>query len=137
VLRHAVHDPGAVGRWLDEALFDDPVQLGAYRALIAAGGPAEAQAGAPPAVADLLARLRVDEPTSEPFDAVRLLHMEVTRREVAAIRLAAAATTDGTRALTDLAVLTRIMDGLRNPQTAAASADRLLAWLEDRVGDGG
>jgi hypothetical protein len=63
--------------------------------------------------------------------------MEVTRREVAAIRLAAAATTDGTRALTDLADLTRIMDGLRNPQTAAASADRLLAWLEDRVGDGG
>jgi DNA primase len=137
VLRHAVHDPGAVGRWLDEALFDDPVQLGAYRALVATGSPGEAQAGAPPAVADLLARLRVDEPTSDPFDAVRLLHMEVTRREVAAIRLAAAATTDGTRALTDLADLTRIMDGLRNPQTAAASADRLLAWLEDRVGDGG
>lgn len=138
VLRHAVHDPGAVGRWLDEALFDDPVHLGAYRALLHADTHAEALEGAEPAVADLLARLLVDEPTSEPLDAVRLLHMDVVRRHIAAVRLAAADTsTDGTQALTDLATLTRAMDGLRNPRTAAVSAERLLAWLAERVGDGG
>ncbi|HET6953470.1 MAG TPA: DNA primase [Acidimicrobiales bacterium] len=137
VLRHAVHDPEAVGRWLDDSLFDDPVQLGAYQALVGSESHAAAVAAAPPEVADLLARLLVDEPLSEPFDAVRLLHMEVCRRQIAAVRLAAAAAGDGTRALTDVATLTRIMDGLRNAQSAASSADRLLAWLEDRVGDGG
>jgi len=88
-------------------------------------------------VAGLLARLVVDEPTSEPFDAVRRLHTEVARREIAAVRLGAATATDGTQALTDLATLTRVIDGLRQPQTSAESAGRLLAWLEDRDGDGG
>ena len=134
VLRHAVHDPAAVGPWLDAILFDDPVLLGAYEALLASDTRAAAMASAPPAVADLLARLLVDEPSSEPFDAVRLLCMEVARREIAAVRLAAATATDGTQALTDLATLGRVLDGLRSSQTASESADRLLAWLEHRDG---
>ncbi len=137
VLRHAVHDPAAVGQWLDAVLFDDPVHLGAYQALVDADTHADALASASPEVADLLARLLVAEPESEPFDAVRLLHMEVVRREISAVRLAGATEVDGTQALTDLATLTRVMDGLRNSQTAAGSADRLLAWLAERVGDGG
>jgi DNA primase len=137
VLRHAVHDPGAVGRWLDVELFDVPVHRLAYQALIDADTHADALASSPPDVADLLARLLVAEPDSEPFDAVRLLHMETARRHIAAVRLAGARDADGTQALADLATLTRIMDGLRNGQTAAESADRLLAWLGDRVGDGG
>jgi DNA primase len=137
VLRHAVHDPGSVARWLGPELFDDPVQLGAYQALLAADTHADALATAAPPVADLLARLLVTEPESQALDAVRLLHMEVARREIAAVRLAAATDVDGTRALTDLATLTRIIDGLRNGQTAAESADRLLAWLADQDGDGG
>jgi DNA primase len=132
VLRHAVHDPEAVGPWLDAVLFDDPVLLGAYEALLASDTHAAAMASASPAVADLLARLLVDEPSSEPFDAVRLLCMEVARREIAAVRLAAATETDGTQALTDLATLGRVIDGLRSSQTATESADRLLAWLEHR-----
>jgi len=136
-LRHAVHDPGAVGPWLDADLFDDPVHRGAYQALLDADTHGDALAAAPPEVADLLARLLVAEPDSEPFDAVRLLHMEVARRNIAAVRLAGAREADGTQALADLAVLTRIADGLRNAQTAADSADRLLAWLAERVEDGG
>jgi hypothetical protein len=137
VLRHAVHDPESVGPWLDVALFDDPVHLAAFQSLLDADTHADALASASPDVADLLARLLVAEPTSEPFDAVRLLHMDVVRRQIAAARLVRASDTDGTQALTDLATLTRVMDGLRNSQTAADSADRLLAWLADRVGDGG
>jgi DNA primase len=137
VLRHAVHDPGSVGRWLDAELFDDDVHRGAYQALLDADTHADALASSPPEVADLIARLLVAEPDSEPFDAVRLLHMETARRHIAAVRLAGAREADGTQALADLATLTRIMDGLRNGQTAADSADRLLAWLGDRVGDGG
>jgi DNA primase len=137
VLRHAVHDPGAVGRWLDADLFGDDVQRGAFQALLDADTHADALATAAPEVADLLARLLVAEPESEPFDAVRLLHMDTARRHIAAVRLAGARDADGTQALTDLATLTRIMDGLRNAQTAAGSADRLLAWIRHRVGDGG
>ncbi len=132
VLRHAVHDPEAVSPWLDAALFDDPVLLGTYDALLAADTRAAALASAPPEVADLLARLMVDEPSSEPFDAVRLLCMEVARREIATVQLAAATAADGTQALTDLDTLARVIDGLRSSQTASESADRLLAWLEHR-----
>jgi DNA primase len=132
VLRHAVHDPEAVGPWLDAALFDDQVLLGVYEALLASDTHAEAMASAAPAVADLLARLLVDEPSSEPFEAVRLLCMDVARREITAVRLASATAADGTQALTDAATLGRVMDGLRSSQTATESANRLLAWLEHR-----
>ena len=137
VLLHAVHDPEAVGEWLDAALFDDPVQRAAYEALLAADTHHEAVESASPEVADLLARLLVDDPTSQPFDAVRRLYTEVARREIAVVRLGAATATDGTQALTDLATLTRVMDGLRHAESATDSARRLLAWLGERVGDGG
>ncbi len=88
-------------------------------------------------MADLLARLLVAEPESEPFDVVRLLHMEVARRHIAALRLEGARDDDATQALADVTTLTAIVDGLRNGQTAADSAERLLAWIADRVGDGG
>jgi DNA primase len=135
-LRHAVHDPDAVGEYLVPALFDDPVLLGAYEALVGAETHTAAIASAEPAVADLLARLVVDEPSSEAFDAVRLLHIEVARREMAALRLASATDADGTQALTDVATLSRVIDGLRSVQTASGSAVRLLAWLEDRDREG-
>jgi DNA primase len=137
VLRHAVHDPAAVGRWLDAALFDDPVLAGVYRALLDAETHADALAASSPPVAALLARLLVEEPTSQPFDAVRRLLTEVARREVAALRLAGVSADDPARALSDLAFLNRAIDDLRDPSSAAESADRLLAWLEQRVGDGG
>ena len=137
VLRHAVHDPGAVGPWLDADLFVDDVHRGAFQALLDADTHADALASSPPEVADLLARLLVAEPESEPFDVVRLLHMEVARRHIAALRLEGARGDDATQALADVTTLTAIVDGLRNGQTAADSAERLLAWIADRVGDGG
>ncbi len=137
VLRHAVHDPGEVGRWLDAALFDDPIHAGVYEALLDADTHAEALASSPPAVADLLARLMVEEPTSQPFDAVRRLLTEVARREIGTLRLVSASADDPAQALTDLAFLNRVIDGLRDQGAAVESAERLLAWFEERVGDGG
>jgi hypothetical protein len=136
-LRHAVHDPGAVGRWLVADLFDDPVHRGAFQALLDADTHTDALAHAPPEVADLLAQLLAVPPESEPFDAVRLLHLEVARREIAASRLAGVRAADGTQALADLVQLTRLADGLRSTQSAAASAEGLLAWLADQAHDGG
>jgi hypothetical protein len=137
VLRHAIHNPAAVSRWLAGDLFDDPVQGGVYRALLESDTHADALATAPPQVSDLLARLLVEEPTSEPFDAVRRLLTEVARRRIGTLRLVGATSGDPAQALAELAFLNRAIDDLRDPSAAAESADRLLAWLGQRVGDGG
>jgi len=137
VLRHAIHNPGAVSRWLVGDLFDDPVQAGVYQALLESDTNAGALATAAPRVSDLLARLLVEEPTSEPFDAVRRLLTEVARRRIGTLRLVGATSEDPAQALADLAFLNRAIDDLRDPAAAADSADRLLAWLGQRVGDGG
>jgi DNA primase len=137
VLRHAIHDPEAVSRWLARELFDDPVQAGVHQALLGADTYAAALASAPPDVADLLARLLVEEPTSEPFDAVRRLLTEVARRRIRTLRLVGATSADPAQALSELAFLNRAIDDLRDPDAAADAADRLLAWLGQRVGDGG
>ncbi|HZA75036.1 MAG TPA: DNA primase [Acidimicrobiales bacterium] len=137
VLRHAVHNPEAVSRWLAGELFDDPMHVDAYQALLGSDTHAAALTTAPPPVAGLLARLLVEEPTSEPFDAVRRLLTEVARREIGTLRLVGATADDPARSLSELAFLTRAVDELRDPSAAAGSADRLLAWLRQRVGDGG
>jgi DNA primase len=137
VLRHAIHDPEAVSRWLARELFDDPVQAGVHQALLGADTYAAALASAPPDVADLLARLLVEEPTSEPFDAVRRLLTEVARRRIRTLRLVGATSGDPAQALSELAFLNRAIDDLRDPAAAADAADRLLAWIGQRVGDGG
>jgi DNA primase len=137
VLRHAIHNPEAVSPWLVDDLFEDPVQAGVYRALLDAETHADVLATAPSQVADLLARLLVEEPTSEPFDAVRRLLTEVARRRIGTIRLVSATSGDPAQTLSELAFLNRAIDDLRDPRAAADSADRLLAWLGQRVGDGG
>jgi DNA primase len=137
VLRHAIHNPEAVSRWLADDLFEDPVQAGVYRALLDAESHADALATAPSPIADLLARLLVEEPTSEPFDAVRRLLTEVARRRIVTLRLVSATSGDPAQTLSELAFLNRAIDDLRDPRAAADSADRLLAWLGQRVGDGG
>jgi hypothetical protein len=137
VLRHAIHDPEAVSRWLSGGLFDDPVQAGAYQVLLESETHAAALAIAPPRVADLLARLLVEEPASEPLDAVRRLLTEVARRRIGTLRLVGATSGDPAQALSELAFLNRAIDDLRDPAAGADSADRLLAWLNERVGDGG
>jgi DNA primase len=137
VLRHAIHNPEAVSRWLAVDLFNDPVHAGVYQALIGSDTHAAALATAPPRVSDLLARLLVEEPMSEPFDAVRRLLTEVARRRIGTLRLVGATADDPAQALSEMDFLNHAIGDLRDPAAAADSADRLLAWLGQRVGDGG
>jgi hypothetical protein len=92
---------------------------------------------AEPSVADLLARLAVDEPTSEPFDAVKRLATEVARAEMTELRLGAGSRSDPAEALAESAFLGHCIDGLRTADTSMSALERLLAWLAQRVGDGG
>jgi hypothetical protein len=92
---------------------------------------------ADPETGTLLARLAVDEPTSEPFDAVRRLGTEVARAELTGLRLGALSNADPGEMLAESAFLSRCIDELRVADTSRTALERLLAWLEQRVGDGG
>lgn len=66
----AVHKPEAVAHLLHEALFADPVELAAYRALAGATTLREAVEEAEPEAAELLHRLAVDEVADDDAEAV-------------------------------------------------------------------
>jgi DNA primase len=137
VLRHAVHAPEAVARWLDESLFADEVHAAVYRALATAETVQDALAGADPEAADLLARLLVEDTDSDPLDAVFRLLTECARREVSALRAEAASAEDGTDVLQTQADLTRAMNALRVRDDAGVlAAEQLLAWLAQRGEEG-
>jgi hypothetical protein len=138
VLRHVVHNRSEVVPWLgSDRLFRDPLHRVVLRALAAAPTPREAVEAAAPDVADVLARLTVDEPASEPFEAVRRLGTEVARAELTALRLGAASHEDPGQMLADSAFLNHCIDDLRVADTSRTALERLLAWLNQRVGDGG
>ncbi|MGH9211529.1 MAG: DNA primase [Acidimicrobiales bacterium] len=137
VLRHAVHNRSEVQPWLRREVLGDPVHQQMLAALDGAPTAADALAGASPAVADLLARLVVDEPSSEPFEAVRRLLTEVARVELAELPLRAASLADPADVLAESAFLGRCIDELRDVEASVGAADRLLAWLVEKAGDGG
>ena len=138
VLRHVVHNRGEVVPWLQsDRLFRDPRHQMVLKALASAPSAREAIEVAPPDVADVLARLTVDEPASEPFEAVRRLATEVARAELTALRYGAASHDDPAQMLADSAFLNHCIDDLRVADTSRTGLERLLAWLNQRVGDGG
>jgi DNA primase len=138
VLRHVVHNRDEIVPWLtSDVLFRDPTHQEVLRALAASPSAREAMDAATDRVADLLARLAVDEPGSEPFEALRRLGTEVARAELTALRLGAASHDDPGRMLADTAFLNHCISDLRTVDTSMAALERLLAWLNQRVGDGG
>jgi DNA primase len=137
VLRHAVHHRDEVEPWLRLELFSDPLHQQLLVALHGARTAADALAAAPPDVADLLARLVVDEPVSEPFDTVRRLLTEVARAELTELRVRVASLADPADVLAESAFLGRCIDDLRDAQASAGAGDRLLAWLSQQAGEGG
>jgi DNA primase len=144
VLRHAIHNADAIAPWLWEQAFTDPLHRQALQALAKAQAdgikPSDALAASEsPDLADLLTRLIVDEPRSDPFDAVRRLLTEAARRELANLRLSAASMDEPgeAEALAESAFLSRCIDDLRSDDDAMGAADRLIAWLRRRVGDEG
>jgi hypothetical protein len=136
VLRHAVHHPGEVAPWLDEAVFDDPLHVALYRLLVESDTTEAARAAAPPDVADLLNRLLVEAPVSEPFEAVRLMLSQVIQRE---LRTLNADRADDPRDVVRQTLLLRSMlKDLHGSDRdrATEAAGRLLAWLRNGLETG-
>lgn len=129
VLRLAVNRPDAVADWLDDVLFDDPVHLGAYRALVEADTIHEAIESAPADVAALLSRLAVEEPVEDPLDPIRLLVRSLGLRELSIAR--SAADPD----LEVLSTLARLVGEVGNDGIRGETAARELLAFVLRQGD--
>lgn len=130
VLRHVVHGWEDVEPWIRyPELFASDLHARAFLALMAQPTVPEAIATADPDVADLLTRLATEERQAEPFDAVVRMLTELARREIADLRLQVAASPEDLTPLRTQHWLTAIVDQLRDPTTARAAAEQLVAWV--------
>lgn len=140
----AVHDPAAMANRLVEALFADPVQLGAFRALLQASSLAEAVELAPDESADLIRQLIVSEPPEDADETIVALTRAAASRELGALeRDARVAESEGDQdrfgaAVATIGWLKRQLEAMdeRNDEKPARlvtdAANRLLAWLSER-----
>ena len=127
VLRLAVHDPEAVAHLLEEVLFEDPVHLATFRALLGASTLQEAIEAADPPVEALLHRLAVEEPDpeAEPDDVLALLVRRAAQREIAALEAEARAS----QQVIDLSWPKRHIEALADADRRVEAAGQLVAWL--------
>ena len=141
----AVREPQAMAGRLNAALFADPLQRAALRALSEAKSLHEAIEGADDEVADLLRRLAVTEPEADPDQTVTALARsaaQVALGEIEADARQAEAEGDTTRlAAAGAAIgwLKSELELMQDPGTAdrtspavSESANRLVAWLSQR-----
>ncbi|MGE3619865.1 MAG: DNA primase [Acidimicrobiia bacterium] len=135
-LRHVVHSWDAVGSWIHGGLFADPLHAAAYRDLVGHATVAEAIEAAHPAVAELLARLAVQDPDSDPFDVVVRLVTEAARRALAEARAHLVAHPDDMEALRTQQWLKASLVQLDDPERRTTAAEQLVAWLGPRGEEG-
>jgi hypothetical protein len=96
----------------------------------------EAIAAADPSVAELLTRLATEEVAPEPFDAVCRLLTETARREVNGLTARVTADPQSSDLLRLQHWLSQIIDHLRDPDSAPAAAEQLVAWFGTRGEEG-
>ncbi len=146
-LKLAVHHPDLVDDRLQPVLFANEVQRAGFVALVEADDLQGAIAAAPPAVADLLRRVTVEEPRlgdpdlGDPVDAVvRGLVREAVRRALAEVQQATRGNDVdwkvGAAVAVDTAQPLHWLAELDDPASGRDAAARLVAWLMDRERDG-
>ena len=133
-LRLAVHRPEEVAVRLEEVLFDDELCLAAYRGLAGAATLHDAIEAADPAAATLLQRLAVEDTDAEADDVVARLVERAVRRRLGELQSEARVDSDHFAELASITeYLKRGMEELREPETRVEAAERLVAWLVERV----
>ncbi|MCU1485857.1 MAG: dnaG [Actinomycetia bacterium] len=132
VLRLAVHQPEAVAHLLDEVLFTDVVELGAYRALAAASTLHEAIEQADPESAELLQRLAVEEVDVEPDDVLSLLIGEAAQRALREVDADQRVSADPLAASETVAWLKMRLEESREADTRGPALEQLVAFLIGR-----
>jgi DNA primase len=141
----AVREPHAMAGRLNEALFADPIQRSALKALTSATSLHEAIEGAEDEVAGLLRQLAVSEPDADPDQTVAALARaaaQVALNEIEADARQAEAEGDTTKLAGAGAAITWLkseLELMQEPGTAdrtstavTDAANRLVAWLLQR-----
>jgi DNA primase len=137
VLRLAVHQPETVAHALDEILFTDEVELGAYRALASAATLHEAIELADPEAAELLQRLAVEEVDVEPDDVLTLLIAEAATRAYRELESDTRVSGDIVEASETMAWLKLRLEESREAETRGPALEQLVAFLVGRRPGGG
>jgi DNA primase len=132
VLRLAVHQPEAVAHLLDEVLFTDEVELGAYRALASAPTLHEAIEAADPEAAELLQRLAVEEVDVEPDAVLSLLIGEAAQRALREVDADQRVSDDPLAASETVAWLKLRLEESREAATRGPALEQLVAFLIGR-----
>ena len=136
-LRLAIHRPEDVASRLEDVLFQDELNLAAFRALATAQTLHDAIDRADPGAADLLQRLAVEETDANADDVIARLTERAALRELHDLEAAARRAPDRVAELSPTtAWLRRSIEELRDPETASAATDRLVAWLLESNGEG-
>jgi hypothetical protein len=130
---------------LHEALFADPIQRAAFRALLGSPSLHEAIESAEDQVADLLRRLAVTEPDADPDQTVIALARAVAQvalGEIEADARQAEAEADATRLAaagasiswlkSELEIMQEPGAGERTAPAVSEAANRLVGWLLQR-----
>lgn len=132
VLRLAVHRPETVAAHLDEVLFTDELEVGAYRALASAATLHDAIEQADPAAAELLQRLAVEEVDVEPDDVLTLLVAEAVQRALHDVEADARASDDPLAAAETVGWLKLRLEECRETATRQTALGQLVAFLVQR-----
>jgi hypothetical protein len=132
VLGLAVHHPEEVAHVLDEVLFTDDVELGAYRALASAATFHEAIEAADPESAELLQRLAVEEVDVEAGDVLSLLIGEAAQRALRELDADARVSSDPLAAAETVGWLKLRLEESREATTREAALEQLVAFLVGR-----
>src|SRR3546814_2394576 len=93
----------------------------------------EAIGAAEPEVAELITRLATEEAAPDPFDAVVRMLTETARREVASLAGAIAAEPEPADMMRLQHWLTRMVDQLRDPDSAHDAAEHLVDRKSTRL----
>ena len=132
----AIHQPESVAHLWDEVLFGDDLHRRAFNALVDADNLHDAIDSADGDVADLLARLAVEEPISSAEGVFVQLVREATRRALGSIesqgRLASGSNDALARLGPMIATVRGDLDEMESEEEGAKAAGRLLAWLLGR-----
>ncbi|MCP5028009.1 MAG: DNA primase [Actinomycetia bacterium] len=136
-LRLAVHRPGEVADLLHGVLFDDPVHLAAFQALVGASTFHGAVASADPLAADLLQRLAVEDASADPDDVSGRLLVEAASRVLLSLQNQARVSADPLAFTSSISWLKLRIEAARDPSVdpdACRNARaELLDWLAQQV----
>lgn len=131
-LKLFINSPEHIEPFLVPQMFSDPLVREAYVAVANSDDVASARGSASPQVAELIARLAVEDVVSDPTDVLVRLATEVGRSVMADLEAQARASTDPLAFAESIRWLKLSLDALRSSRVEGEKLAQLLVWLGQR-----